>query len=70
MNDNDKKPATFGSLWTGIYWWMFLLVAVLAVPSIAFIVAATVPDRGIGQVAVFILSCWVSTFLGMKLMKK
>lgn len=55
-------------LWGSIYWWAFLLVAVLAVPSVAFVVAALVPDQGITQIIVFVIACWVSTFIGMKLM--
>lgn len=63
----SNKP---GSLWAWIYWWSFLVVAVLAVPSVGFIIAMTVPGSGIGQLIVFVLSCWVSTYLGMRLMKK
>lgn len=58
-----------GSLWSWIYWWTFLVVAVLAVPSIGFVVAMTVSGN-LGQVIVFMLSCWISTYLGMRLMKK
>ena len=53
---------------TGIWWWMTLLVAVLAVPSFGFIVAAIIPIQGFGQVVLFVLACWLCTYLGMKLM--
>lgn len=69
MNDSDKKPG-FGSFWEGVYWWAVLVVAVLAIPSIGFIVAAAAPDKNVTQLVVFVFTCWVCTFLGMKLMKK
>jgi hypothetical protein len=69
QSDNKSNECCKSHMWTHIYWWSFLLVAVLAVPSIAFVVAALVPGQGITQILVFIVSCWVSTFIGMKLMK-
>jgi len=59
-----------GSLWAGIYWWTFLVVAVLAVPSIGFVIAMAVPGNAMSRVIVFVLTCWISTYLGMHLMKK
>lgn len=72
MNKGSKKKGktTGGSLWDEIYWWAFLVVAVLAVPSVGFIVAAMVPDKNIAQLVVFVLTCWACTYLGMRLMKK
>lgn len=67
MQDKEK---TKGGVFNALYWWAALVVAVLAIPSIGFIIAATVPEKGIVQLAVFVMSCWVCTFLGMHIMKK
>lgn len=68
-HDHDGKGCC-GMKGSHIYWWASLVVAVLAVPSIGFIIASIVPGKGLGQIVVFVLTCWVSTFLGMRLMKK
>ncbi len=72
MADNEKKFESNnpGSFWAWAYWWAFLVVAVLAVPSVGFVLAMAVPGKGIGQLAAFVLTCWVCTYLGMRLMKK
>ncbi|MDX2073196.1 MAG: hypothetical protein SFX19_02385 [Alphaproteobacteria bacterium] len=72
MVEDDKQYESNrpGSLWAAIYWWTFLVVAVLAVPSIGFIFAMVIPDKNIGQLVVFVLTCWSCTYLGMRLMKK
>ena len=66
-NDNGKKS---GGFWAGAYWWAFLTVAVLAVPSVGFLFAMVIPDKNIVQLIVFVLTCWFCTYLGMRLMKK
>lgn len=53
----------------GIWWWMTLVVAVLAVPSFGIIVARLIPMPGVGELIVFVLACWFCTYLGMRLMK-
>ena len=63
----SQKPGTF---WSGAYWCAILIVYLLAVPSVGFIFAMMIPDRRIGQLLVFVLSCWACTYLGMRLMKK
>jgi hypothetical protein len=50
-------------------WWATLLVAVLAVPSIGVVIASASQLHGLGGLVVFVLACWVSTYLGMKLMQ-
>lgn len=52
----------------GLMWWATLAIAVLAVPSFGFVVSYVMPFRGIGELGVFILACWLCTYLGMKLM--
>ena len=54
----------------GIFWWATLVMAVLAVPAFAAIVSTVLPVTGMVKVAVFMIACWVSTYLGMKLMQK
>ncbi len=80
MNNNDTKSGdkTSGNSSKNcykyqsgdIYWWSSLVVAVLAVPSIGFVIASVVPGRELGQIVVFMLTCWLCTFFGMRLMKK
>ena len=52
----------------GIFWWATLVVAVLAVPSLATIITSLIPVQGLGGIVVFVLSCWICTYLGMRLM--
>jgi hypothetical protein len=54
---------------SGIMWWATLVMAVLAVPSFGAVVALMAPLQGLGQIVVFILACWLCTYLGMKLMQ-
>lgn len=65
MNDKDANCAMSC---TGMMWWLTLLVAVLAVPSAAFLLTKMFPVSGLGEVAVFVLACWLCTYLGMRLM--
>jgi len=51
-----------------VYWWVTLIAAVLAVPSFGIVAAVMWGSKGIGEVIVFIAACWLSTYLGMKLM--
>ena len=67
MNNTNGKQCGTGC--TGIMWWLTLLVAVLAVPSFGIIATYLIPVKGIGEVIVFIMACWLCTWLGMKLMQ-
>jgi hypothetical protein len=62
--DQENKD----SVSQGIMWWATLVVAVLAVPAFGFIVASGVQVNGALQLVVFVLACWLCTYLGMKLM--
>jgi hypothetical protein len=53
---------------TGIWWWATLVVTVVAVPSLSFILIALLHAQGMMQIAIFMLTCWVCTYLGMRLM--
>lgn len=69
MNDdkNCKQKCSMTGC-SGLMWWTTLVITVIAVPSFAVVVAKMSPLRGIGEIIVFILACWLSTFLGMRLM--
>ncbi|MFW0776710.1 MAG: hypothetical protein ACN2B6_03200 [Rickettsiales bacterium] len=49
-------------------WWATLIIAVLAVPSFGVVVAFMSPLTGFAQLIVFVLACWLCTYLGMRLM--
>lgn len=67
MNDNKSCSNTRCQ---DVYWWAMLTVAVLAVPSVGFMVASAITMSGVAGIAVFMASCWVCTYLGMRLMAK
>jgi hypothetical protein len=52
-----------------INWWATLVIAVLALPALGIIVSLLSGAHGFFQVAIFIVTCWVGTYLGMLLMK-
>lgn len=68
-SSTDNIPEKFSEV-SGVYWWAMLLVAILAVPSIGFIIAYALPIGELGQLVAFVITCWVSTWVGMWLMKK
>jgi len=53
---------------TGIFWWATLAVAVLAIPAFGIVVSVIFPFRGLGALVIFVLACWLCTYLGMRLM--
>lgn len=64
----NKSEASCNSSCMGVFWWTTLAVAVLAVPCFGIVVSYIFPFRGLGGLIVFILACWLCTFLGMRLM--
>lgn len=64
MTHYDSK-----GIWHAIYWWACLVVAVIVVPSVAFAITAALPGNDFAKILIFIVTCWVCVFLGMKLMK-
>jgi hypothetical protein len=60
---NDKNCSIMGMMW-----WVTLTVTVLAVPAFGIAVSYLFPFRGFGGLVVFVLACWLCTFLGMRLM--
>lgn len=66
-NTPEKKAACLNC--SGLMWWTKLLVAVLAVPAVGILVGSMVPMGDLGKTIVFVITCWIATWLGMKLMK-
>jgi amino acid transporter len=71
---SDKQAGSGASCNTkwcgGIFWWTMLVVAVLAIPSIAIVFTAFFPAGDFGTAITFMAACWASTWIGMWLMKK
>ena len=66
---NDKSCIK-SSCCHDIYWWAMLTVAVLAIPALAIIITSALTLDGIGEIAIFVISCWACTYLGMHVMAK
>jgi hypothetical protein len=60
---NKNKP-----ILTKLIWWAYLVTAVLAIPSLGFLITHTLHIEGFFELSVFIVACWFCTYLGMKLM--
>lgn len=60
----DNKEGT-----SSYFWWAKLVVAVIAIPSIGAVVATAFPASDFNQIIIFIIACWICTYLGMKLMQ-
>lgn len=61
---NDSANATA----VGVFWWVYLITAVLAVPSLAFLVTKVMPVNGMLELLIFVVACWLCTYTGMRLM--
>lgn len=53
-----------------LIWWAYLVTAVLAVPSLGFLITQTLPVEGFFELCIFIIACWFCTFMGMHLMSQ
>jgi hypothetical protein len=49
--------------------WILLLTGVLTVPAFAIIVVAAIHPTGPGSAIIFVLSCWLCVYLGLRMMK-
>ena len=67
MENNESKGKSCSGCGS-LFWWTTLVVAVLAVPAFALSVSYIFPFRGAGALVVFVLACWLCTYLGMRLM--
>ena len=70
-NMDDNKGANESSkkrCMVGIIWWAYLITAVLAVPSLSFLLTKIVPVHGVVELLIFVIACWFCTYVGMRLM--
>ena len=68
MNQRPGSNRSSKKKFTHLLWWTYLLTAVLAIPSLGFIITNSLPVSGFLELMVFIIACWFCTFMGMKLM--
>ena len=69
-NDNNKKGCCSVWLtWDNAVWWSKLVVAVIAVPMLGILAGSLVPGGDMGKTIAFVITCWVSVFIGMKIMQ-
>ena len=64
----DEEPRLQCKFCEEATWWAMLVIAVIAVPLIGSIIAMTLTHSSLGQVVIFMLSCWACTWIGMKVM--
>ncbi|MDX1974861.1 MAG: hypothetical protein SFT92_04220 [Rickettsiales bacterium] len=70
-HDGSEKGGAccnYEGMWGNLIWWTKLAVAVLAVPAVGIMVVSASQTSGVVEIAVFMIACWVSTYLGMRLM--
>lgn len=63
----ETKPTP--DLTQNIMWWTFVTTAVLAIPAMASIVVVTLQPSGFSSIALFVISCWLCVYAGIKLVK-
>ena len=61
-NESSKKHSM-----VGVIWWAYLITAVLAVPSLSYLLTKMVPVHGIIELLIFVVACWFCTYVGMRL---
>jgi hypothetical protein len=55
--------------YNNLTWWVLLVMAVLVVPSTAFIFTSVLDASGGSEIAIFIAACWLCVYIGLRLMK-
>jgi|GEM_PF-2970991 len=55
--------------WDALSWWLFLVVAILAIPSLGYIIVSLTGLTDLIGIAVFMVTCWACTYFGMHLVK-
>jgi hypothetical protein len=55
--------------WSNLAWWLFLITAVLAIPSLGFVIVTVAGVQGMMGICVFMVSCWTATYFGMHIVK-
>ncbi len=65
----NEPPETDPIPWDATSWWLLLMVAVLAIPSLAFVIVTVTGIKGMMGIGVFMVACWACTYFGMHLAK-
>jgi hypothetical protein len=65
----DEPPETDSIPWSTLSWWLMLITAVLAIPSLGYVVVAVAGVHGIMGIPVFMACCWACTYFGMHIVK-
>ena len=67
MRNKEQMNHTVSDMipWDTLSWWLVLTTAVIAIPSLGFIMVTVAGIEGLMGLAVFITTCWSCTYLGM-----
>lgn len=68
-NSSNQQDNQNDLPWDKFSWWLMLVVAVLAIPALAFAIVTVTGVQGIVGIVVFMVACWGCTYFGMHLMK-
>lgn len=68
MNNTTESNKSSKKKFNQLIWWAYLVTAVLAIPSMGFIITHNLPVSGFLELCIFIIACWFCTYMGMKLM--
>lgn len=69
MNEpNGANGSSTKKRFTGLIWWAYLITAVLAIPSLSFLITSAIPVSGAVELLIFVIACWMCTYVGMRLM--
>ena len=62
----SEEPPQYDTVdWNRISSWLGLITAVLAIPSLGFVIVNVAGIEGGMGVVVFMICCWAATYLGM-----
>ncbi|MBY0407736.1 MAG: hypothetical protein K2Q01_08585 [Rickettsiales bacterium] len=68
MTNGSESNKSGKKTFNQVIWWAYLVTAVLAIPSLGFLITQTLPVSGAIELVVFIIACWFCTYMGMRLM--
>ena len=65
---NEEKNSSPAPIMRSAIWWAYLVTAVLAIPSLSYLLTSLLPVSGAIELLIFIIACWLCTYVGMRLM--
>lgn len=68
MNTGPGSNKSSKKTFNHVVWWVYLVTAVLAIPSLGFLITNILPVEGFMELSIFIIACWFCTYMGMRLM--